>query len=100
VVPFLIGEVRRDDCGFLAVALGQEPEEDVGLFGFDVYVPQLIDLCGAPHKSIYVESSVMWSGAPIAAREARKEARLCTLRLPFRGPRATRGGTGHSAIVW
>jgi hypothetical protein len=39
--------------------LFHELEEDVGLFRFNVDIPQLIELCGAQRKSIHVAKSVM-----------------------------------------
>ena len=46
-----------------------------------------------------VESSVMCSGAPIAARKGTEQAAALHITAAVRAPRATPGGTGHSAIV-
>jgi hypothetical protein len=39
--------------------LFHELEEDVGLFRFNVDIPQLVQLCGAQRNSIHVAKSVM-----------------------------------------
>ncbi len=43
VVPLVVRQVGRDDCGLAAVAFLHEPEEDVGLLGSDVQIAQLVD---------------------------------------------------------
>jgi hypothetical protein len=45
----------------MAIALIEQFEEGVDLFGFQGQVTEFIDLCGAPHKSIHVKYPVMWS---------------------------------------
>ena len=58
--------VAGDQQTATLVAARDELEEQVRGAGLEGQVAQLIDLCGAPHKSINVESSVMWSATAIS----------------------------------
>jgi hypothetical protein len=59
-----VGErsVGRNECApVLAVAGGDDLIKQVGSLLIERKVAKLIDKCGAPHLSINVKSSVMWS---------------------------------------
>ncbi len=43
-LPFRVIEVRRNNCGLSAVAFLHQLEEDVGLFGFEIEVPQFVNV--------------------------------------------------------
>ena len=59
--PLLEGEVRRDDRRDALVAATDDVVEDVGGAAVARQIAQLVDLCGAAHKSTHVKHLVMWS---------------------------------------
>ncbi len=62
--PVAEGQVRGEDETLPTfVAAADNLEEKIRRAGVVGEIPDLIDLCGAPHKSIYGERSVMWSAA-------------------------------------
>jgi hypothetical protein len=61
VVPLGRRELARDDRRVDAIAILQDLEQVAALVVLDRGEAPVIDLCGAPHKSIHVEPSVMWS---------------------------------------
>ena len=62
-VPVIVAEIRRDDGCFFPVPLVHELEESVRLCRLQIQIAEFVDLCGAPHKLIYVKRSVMWSSS-------------------------------------
>jgi hypothetical protein len=70
-VPVPEREIRRDENGpgrglvgsWAFVASVDDLVEQVCGMGVVGEVADLVDLCGAPHKSTYVESLVMWSSS-------------------------------------
>ena len=59
--PLLEALVGGQHRRVVLVAPADELEEEHGSVAADGQVADLIDLCEAPHKSIHVESFVMWS---------------------------------------
>jgi hypothetical protein len=57
--------VAGNDRRAALIALADDLEEAIGAELIDRQIPQFVDLCGAPHKSTNVESSVMWSATAI-----------------------------------
>src|SRR5262245_28415967 len=53
--------IAREDHGAALVAAADQLEEQVGALAVDGQVADLVDLCGAPHKSTYGEHPLMWS---------------------------------------
>ena len=43
-LPFGIVKIRCNNCGFAAVAFLHQLEENVGLFGFEIEIAQLVDV--------------------------------------------------------
>jgi len=61
LAPGAYGLVAGDQEAPLLVALSDQVEKEMAARPHQGQVAQLVDLCGAPHKSTYVETSVMWS---------------------------------------
>src|SRR5580692_6571274 len=61
LAPLGEAPVRGEDHGALLVAGVDQLEEQIAGAGTDAQVSDLIDLCCARHKSIHVQSAVMWS---------------------------------------
>ena len=59
--PLREGQVGGDDQAGVFVELADQVEEQGAAGLAEGQVAQFVELCGAPHKSINVESSVMWS---------------------------------------
>jgi hypothetical protein len=55
------GLVGRDDEAGSLVASGNQLEEQVGGFGLERDVADLVDLCGCPHRSTYADTETMRS---------------------------------------
>ena len=50
--PFGEGEISGDDCGATLVPIREQIEEQLAANAVKWYEAQLVDLCGAPHKSM------------------------------------------------
>src|SRR5262249_15761700 len=61
VAPGAEALVAGDDERAALVAAADELEEEVGALPIHGAVADLVQLCGAPHKSTYGEHAVMWS---------------------------------------
>ena len=59
LAPAAEGFVAGDDQAGAFVAGGHQLEKQVGGFGFERDVADLIDLCGYPHRSIYADTATM-----------------------------------------
>jgi hypothetical protein len=59
LAPAAEGLVGGDDQARALVARRDELEEEVGGFGFEGDVADLVDLCGYPHRSIYAEPATI-----------------------------------------
>ena len=59
--PLGEGEIGGDDGGATLVAVGDQIEEQLAADAVEGYEAQLIELCGAPHKSTNATLAVMWS---------------------------------------
>ena len=57
--PFLEREVRGEDDAFSLVATADDLEEKVGIAIVEGQIPDLVNLCGAPHKLTHVECLLM-----------------------------------------
>ena len=60
-VPLFEREIGRNEEGAMFIAPTDDLKEEVRGVGVVGEVSDLVDLCGAPHKSIYDKRSVMWS---------------------------------------
>ena len=60
-VPVFEGAVGGQQQGAALVAAVDDFIKQIGGIGIIGEITDFINLCGAPHKLIYVESSVMWS---------------------------------------
>ena len=59
--PFGKREVRRHHGRPAFVAIGDQIEEELPTGALEGDEPDLVDLCGAPHKSTNATPAVMWS---------------------------------------
>jgi len=59
--PLAEGEVAGDGDRLLLVAVGDEVEEQLASGAVEGDEADLVDLCGAPHKSTYGDTSLMCS---------------------------------------
>jgi hypothetical protein len=63
LAPLGKGLVGCNEDGLGLVASGDDLVEEVGVAVVIGEVSELVNLCGAPHKSTNGETSVMWSGS-------------------------------------
>jgi hypothetical protein len=66
--PFDKGEIGADDGRPSLVPIGNQIEEQLAADPVEGDKSKLIDLCGAPHKSINATPAVMWSEAAVISR--------------------------------
>jgi hypothetical protein len=66
--PLLEGEVGREDDRLGLMAPADDVEEKIGGAAVAGDVAELVELCGAPHKSTHVECLLMCS-APAVRRD-------------------------------
>ena len=60
--PFRKGKVGRHGGGATLIAIADQVEEQFTTGAVERDEAQLVDLCGAPHKSTNATPAVMWSG--------------------------------------
>jgi hypothetical protein len=78
VVPLGGGELAGDDRRAAAVAVFEDLEQVSALLILDGGEAPIVELCGAPHKSIHVQHLVMWSCCPGGRDSADVVAAGCT----------------------
>ena len=57
--PLVEGPMRADPEGAALVGGGDEPEQQLGAGVVEWREPDLVDLCGYPHRSTYADPATM-----------------------------------------